>query len=72
VYDQASLSAVASDLARYMDVPVEVDPSVANLKLSGVFSITNGSDLVDQITAILPVEAQRSGGRIRLVARTAR
>ncbi|WP_185999983.1 FecR domain-containing protein [Novosphingobium lindaniclasticum] len=72
VYDEASLSTVASDLARHVNVPVEVDPGVANLKLSGVFSITNGSDLVDQITAILPVEAQRSGGRIRLVARAGR
>jgi transmembrane sensor len=48
-------------------MPIIVDPTVAGLKLSGILLIEDGSHLVDQIQAILPVEARREGDHIRLV-----
>lgn len=72
VYDNAPLTQVAADLSRYMNKTVEVEPAIAHLRLSGILLIRNGPDLVDQISAILPVEARRSGDRIRLVGRSRR
>jgi transmembrane sensor len=69
VYDNTPLADVAADLSRYMNAQIEVDPAVAQLKLSGILLIENGSDLADQISAILPVEVRRDDRRVRLVAR---
>ncbi|MFT3967550.1 MAG: FecR domain-containing protein [Sphingobium sp.] len=69
VYNGAPLSLVAADLSRYTGKPVEVEPAIAHLKLSGTLLIRSGFDLVDQVTAILPVEASSSDGHIRLVGR---
>lgn len=69
VYDNAPLTRVADDLSRYIGKPVEVSPTIAGLRLSGILLIRNGPELVDQICAILPVEAVRSDGHIRLVPR---
>ncbi|WP_278392980.1 FecR family protein [Sphingobium yanoikuyae] len=72
VYDNAPLPLVAADLSRYTGTPVEVDPAIAHLKLSGILLIRNGSDLVDQISTILPIEARRDDRHIRLVGRSGR
>lgn len=69
VYDNASLSLVAADISRYTAGPVHVDPSVANLKLSGVLLIRGGPDLLQQIEAYLPVEVRRKAGAVRLVGK---
>lgn len=69
VYNDTPLEAVAADLSRYMNTRIEVDPAVAQLKLSGILLIQNGSDLADQISAILPVEVRRDDQRVRLVGR---
>jgi transmembrane sensor len=67
VYDNTPLGVVAADVSRYTSMPIIVDPTVAGLKLSGILLIEDGSHLVDQIQAILPVEARREGDHIRLV-----
>jgi len=72
VYDDTPLTQVAADLSRYTDKPVEVEPAIAHLRLSGILLIRNGPDLVDQITAILPVDARRGNDRILLVGRARR
>lgn len=69
VYDNAPLAVVAADISRYTSSPITVDPAVAGLKLSGILLIEDGSHLVDQIEAILPVEVHREGGHIRLGSR---
>jgi transmembrane sensor len=69
IYDNTPLTDVATDLSRYMNARIEVDPAVAQLKLSGILLIQNGSDLADQISAILPVDVRRDDQRVRLVAR---
>lgn len=67
-YDGAPLSLVAADISRYGDAPLVVDPSAANLRFSGVLTIGDGSRLVDQLRAVLPIRARRVGGVVHLGA----
>jgi transmembrane sensor len=67
VYDDAPLALVAVDLSRYAGRAVSVDPAVAGLRVSGVLTIGDGSRLVGQIEALLPVKATVQDHRIRLV-----
>jgi transmembrane sensor len=66
-YDNHPLSLVAADISRYTPDRIIVDPAVANLRLSGILLIEDGSHLVDQIEALLPVESRHEGHHIRLV-----
>lgn len=67
IYDNAPLSLVAADISRHAPAPIVVDPAVADLKLSGILLIEDGSKLVDQIEALLPIDSRREGDHIRLV-----
>ncbi|TXC70999.1 DUF4880 domain-containing protein [Sphingomonas ginsenosidivorax] len=67
-YDGAPLTLVAADISRYADAPLMVDPSAANLRFSGVLTIGDGSRLVDQLRAVLPIRARRVGGVVYLGA----
>lgn len=67
VYDDAPLALVAVDLSRYAGRAVSADPAVAGLRVSGVLIIGDGSRLVGQIEALLPVKAMVEDHRIRLV-----
>ncbi|MCZ4344127.1 FecR domain-containing protein [Sphingomonadaceae bacterium G21617-S1] len=71
VYQNSPLALVAVDLSRYAGRTVSADPSVADMRVSGVFTIGDGSRLVGQIEALLPVKALVEGGGVRFVrART--
>ena len=67
-YDDAPLTMVAADISRYADGPLLVDPSAAGLRFSGVLTIGDGSRLVDQLRAVLPIRARRVGGVVYLDA----
>ena len=71
-YDGAPLPLVVADISRYADSPLTVDPSAANLRFSGVLTIGDGSRLVDQLRAVLPIRARRIGGVVHLGATGAR
>jgi transmembrane sensor len=71
-YDGAPLALVAADISRYADSPLMVDPSAVNLRFSGVLSIGDGSRLVDQLRAVLPIRARRIDGVVHLGAANAR
>jgi len=66
IYDNAPLSLVAVDLSRYAGRPVSVGSDIADMRLSGVLNIGDGSRLVGDIEALLPVEATIGKDRIRL------
>ncbi|WP_380785359.1 FecR family protein [Sphingomonas sp. R86521] len=68
-YDGAPLTLVAADISRYADAPLMVDPSAADLRFSGVLTIGDGSRLVDQLRAVLPIRARNVGGVVHLDAR---
>lgn len=67
VYTNTPLSLVAVDLSRYAGRAVSVDPEIADMRLSGVLTIGDGSRLVGQIEALLPVKASVQDNRVRLV-----
>ncbi|UAK25781.1 FecR family protein [Sphingomonas nostoxanthinifaciens] len=66
-YDNTPLRQVAADVSRYIPEPIVVDPAVADLRLSGVLVIGDGSHLVDQIQSLLPVMALHRNHGIRFV-----
>jgi transmembrane sensor len=68
VYDNSPLALVAIDIGRYSGQRISVDPQIADLRMSGVLNIGDGSKLVSQVTALLPIRADRQGGGVRLVA----
>ena len=59
VYDNAPISVVAADISRYSSETVTVDPAIKDLRLSAVLIIGNGTHLVDQVQALLPVKVRR-------------
>lgn len=67
IYDDAPLSLVVADISRYTSLPISVDPAAADLKLSGILLIEDGSHLVKQIEALLPIDSRREGDHIRLM-----
>ncbi|MEG3164415.1 FecR domain-containing protein [Sphingomonas sp. PB2P19] len=71
-YDGAPLALLAGDISRYADAPLMVDPSAADLRFSGVLTIGDGSRLVDQLRAVLPIRVRRVDGVVHLGAAGAR
>lgn len=72
VYQDTPLALVAMDVSRYVGRPVEVDPEIGNIRVSGVFAIGDGTGLIRQIEALLPVRALEAHGALRLVSRSNR
>lgn len=68
VYDNSPLALVAIDVGRYSGQRISVDPQIADLRMSGVLNIGDGSKLLSQVTALLPVRADTQGKTVRLVA----
>jgi transmembrane sensor len=68
MFDDEPLSEVAAQVNRYTTQPVVVDPSVASLRLSGVFNTGDVSTFVDTVTHYLPVKSrEEANGAIVLM-----
>lgn len=65
-YDGAPLPLVVADISRYASAPLVVDPSAASLRFSGVLTIGDGSRLLDQLRAVLPLRLRRADGVVHL------
>lgn len=65
-YDGAPLPLVAADISRYAQAPLVVDPSAAGLRFSGVLTIGDGSRLLDQLGAVLPLRLRRADGVVHI------
>ncbi|KRB85667.1 hypothetical protein ASE00_02475 [Sphingomonas sp. Root710] len=72
VYQDTPLALVATDLSRYVGLLVSVDPAIGDLRVSGVLAIGDGSRLIQQIEALLPIKAVVSKDAVRLVRSGAR
>ncbi|MCA3254075.1 MAG: FecR domain-containing protein [Alphaproteobacteria bacterium] len=72
VYTDAPLAEVAADIARYGGRPVTVAPSAAGLRFTGVLLLDKESEMIARLESLLPVQAERYGREIRLVARPRR
>lgn len=68
VFRNEPLSLVALQLGRHAGLTVTVDPSVAQRRFSGVFTIGDGSRLVAQLAQIMDLRARREGSAVLLLA----
>jgi transmembrane sensor len=67
-YSDVPLSLVAADISRYVGRRVIVSPDMAGRRFSGVLAAGNKADLVDELGALMGLEAREQGGTVRLVA----
>lgn len=73
VYQQQPLSEVAADLSRRFAVPVRLaDPTLGQVRFSGVLVTDNEADVLRRLEAFAPVRAERKREAIVLYARGGR
>ena len=68
VYDDAPLSVVAADIARYSGKAVVLDPAIRARRFSGVLSVGDGSKLLADLAAVMALRYDVQGDRIRVSA----
>ncbi|UXU89590.1 FecR family protein [Burkholderia sp. S-53] len=68
VFDGTPLSVAIVEIRRYRTAPVDLDPRVANLRLSGQFNTDNVDALLDMLPGILPLKVKRSANGAVTVA----
>jgi transmembrane sensor len=71
-YDHAPLSVVLSDISRYSGQEFIVDPSVRDMRFSGILVIGDGSQLLARLSEFVAVRYQTEGDRVRVSADPAR
>jgi transmembrane sensor len=72
IYDHTPLSAVVTDLNRYVDRPITIaQPSVAALPFTGVLALDSEDRMLKRLQAVLPVQAQALPAAILLKPRSA-
>jgi len=69
VLNDRALGDAVEQINRYLTTPIALDPSVAGLKVSGVFNVQDLDDFVDTLTSFFPVQSTRERGRIVLKER---
>lgn len=60
IFDGAPLGEVVEQVDRYTNKPLQVDPAVADLRISGAFNAGDVASFVDAITSYFPVQASTS------------
>ncbi len=69
-FERTPLAQVAERLNRYRQQPVQVDPTVATLPVSGEVRITQAEEWLHLLPRVLPVRVRRNGqGGVQLTAR---
>jgi transmembrane sensor len=70
-FDNEPLFTAAERVNRYAREQIQVDPSAANLTISGVFNTGDSDAFIEAVTAYFPVNAERAEGStaIRLTLR---
>lgn len=68
VYDEAPLTLVAADLARYSGRTVTVDPALADRRFSGVLQVGDGSRLFGDVSDLMGIGYRVERGRVRFAA----
>ncbi|WP_241021459.1 FecR domain-containing protein [Burkholderia sp. Ac-20353] len=68
VFDGTPLRVAIAEIRRYRTSPVELDPRVANLRLSGQFNTDNVDALLDMLPGVLPLKVTRAANGAVTVA----
>ena len=71
VYDDATLEAIAADLSRYSETPIQVEERARSLRFSGVLAIGSPEAMVRRLQDLLPVSASNGSGSVVLRQRAA-
>ncbi|MFA3791344.1 FecR domain-containing protein [Aliiglaciecola sp. SL4] len=66
-FDNERLEKVIRSFNRYRSKKIEMDEKLANLRISGVFKLSDGDAIVTALEATLPIEAQVNNDRIILL-----
>jgi transmembrane sensor len=62
-FDNEPLASAAERVNRYaVDEQIQVDPSAAQIRVSGIFNTGDASAFIEAVTSYFPVKAQRVGG----------
>ncbi|WP_342806412.1 FecR domain-containing protein [Alteromonas sp. M12] len=66
-FDDERLEKVIASFNRYRSKKIEIDQKLANLRISGVFKLSDGDAILTALEATLPIEAQIEKERIILL-----
>ena len=69
IYRDQPLSDVATDLNRYLPVPISADAKAGALRFSGVLQLDREEIMVGRLERLLPVHAAASATSVRLTSR---
>lgn len=69
IYRNTPLKDVVVDLNRYSAIPIELDPSASNLRVSGAFDTKDMEFVFDGLEAIMPVEVARLDTKVVITRR---
>jgi transmembrane sensor len=67
VFENTDLAEAAQEMNRYSMARLEVDPSVAGLKVSGVYRVGDNEAFARSIAKLLPIAVRQDGDSYRLV-----
>ncbi|WP_196788678.1 FecR domain-containing protein [Burkholderia cepacia] len=68
IFDGTPLSVAIAEIRRYRTAPVDLDPRVANLRLSGQFNTDKVDALLDMLPGVLPLKVKRAANGTVTVA----
>ncbi len=71
-YRDRPLQDVVSDLNRYFDRPIRLDPSASSVRFTGVLAIDRQEAMVSRLVAFLPIERRDENGAIVLRRKSGR
>jgi transmembrane sensor len=68
MFDNQDLTQAAEEMNRYSTAKLAVDPSVADLKVSGVYRVGDNSAFAHALTKLLPITVRQIGDTLVLTA----
>jgi len=68
MFDKENLAQVAEEMNRYSTTRLEVDPSAAGLKVSGMYRVGDNSAFAQSLAKLLPIAVRQNGDTLVLTA----
>lgn len=68
MFDKENLARVAEEMNRYSTVRLEVDPSAAGLKVSGMYRVGDNGAFAQSLAKLLPIAVRQNGDTLVLTA----
>jgi transmembrane sensor len=68
MFDKEDLAQAAEEMNRYSTAKLAVDPSVAGLKVSGLYRVGDNSAFANSLAKLLPITVRQIGDTLVLTA----